>query len=42
MSGNNRKDVIDVFTHVPSLILKMVVKGNKNVPKSFVQNKRVL
>lgn len=32
------KDVIkimDVFTRVPPLILKMVVKGNKNVIKSF-------
>jgi hypothetical protein len=32
------KDVIEfmhVFTRVPPLILKMVVKGNKNVVKSF-------
>ena len=28
-------DIMDVFTRVPPLILKMVVKGNKNVVKSF-------
>lgn len=28
-------EIMDVFTRVPPLILKMVVKGNKNVVKSF-------
>lgn len=28
-------EIMDVFTRVPLLILKMVVKGNKNVVKSF-------
>lgn len=34
----SEKDVMgmmDVFTRVPPLMLKMVVKGNKNVVKSF-------
>jgi hypothetical protein len=28
-------EIMDVFTRVPPLILKVVVKGNKNVVKSF-------
>lgn len=28
-------DLMDVFTRVPPLVLNMVVKGNKNVVKSF-------
>jgi len=36
--GINEKDVMglmQVFTRVPPLVLKMVVKGNKNVVRSF-------
>ncbi|MFA0833497.1 MAG: hypothetical protein ACC609_05775 [Methanobacterium formicicum] len=28
-------EIMDVFTRVPPLLLKVVVKGNKNVVKSF-------
>ena len=28
-------NLMDVFTRVPPLILKMVIKGNKNVAQSF-------
>ena len=35
ITENDVIDIMDVFTRVPPLILKMVVKGNKNVVKSF-------
>jgi hypothetical protein len=35
ITKNDVMGIMDVFTRVPPLILKMVVKGNKNVVKSF-------
>lgn len=35
ITENDVMEIMDVFTRVPPLILKMVVKGNKNVVKSF-------
>ena len=35
ITENDVIEIMDVFTRVPPLILKMVVKGNKNVVKSF-------
>lgn len=35
ITENDVMGIMDVFTRVPPLILKMVVKGNKNVVKSF-------
>ena len=35
ITENDVIEIMDVFTRVPPLILRMVVKGNKNVVKSF-------